>query len=302
LAEDDSSIQRRHRAPPKLISVVMPVRDAARTVLCQLDALANQDYEGASELLVVDTGSRDGTAGLVARRLRMFSAGRLLRMDGRPRNPASCARNAGAVAGTGDLLAFCDADDVASPGWLTALARGARNTDIVAGCLDVVTLNSSRVRSWHDRRGGLRPTLHFLPRVSTAGCAVWRDVFDAVGGFDEDHPGAEDTDFAWRAQLAGYQVGAASAAVMAYRYRFGLRAIAHQQFRWGKADARLYRDYGAAGMERVRFAEAGLAWTEILFAAPIHFLSQTRRGRWTLRSARRVGRLVGSVQERKLFL
>ena len=280
----------------------MPVRDAARTVLCQLEALANQDYRGAWELLVVDTGSRDGTAGLVARRLQTFSAGRLLRVDGRPRNPASCARNAAVAAGSGDLLAFCDADDVASPGWLTALARGAENTDIVAGCLDVVMLNSSRVRSWHDDRSELRPTLRFLPRVSTAGCAVWRDVFEAVGGFDEDHPGAEDIDFAWRAQLAGYQVGAASAAVMAYRHRFGLRAIAHQQFRWGRADARLYRDFGPAGMERVPLAEAGRAWTEILLAAPVHLLSQTRRGRWTLRSARRVGRLVGSIQQRKLFL
>jgi glycosyltransferase involved in cell wall biosynthesis len=280
----------------------MPVRDGARTVGYQLDALANQDYRDAWELLVVDTGSRDGTPGLVTRRLQTVSGGRLLRMDGRRRNLASCARNAGAAASTGDLLAFCDADDVASPGWLAALAGRARDADLVAGCLDVVTLNSSRVRRRHDDRSGPRPTLHFLTRISTAGCAVWRDVFEAVGRFDEDHPGAEDIDFAWRAQLAGYRVSAESGAVMAYRYRRGLGALARQQFRWGRADARLYRDFGAAGMGRAPLAEAARAWTEILLTAPVAPFSQRRRGRWTLRSARRAGRLVGSARERKLFL
>jgi len=197
---------------------------------------------------------------------------------------------------------FCDADDVASPGWLSALAHAAENTDIVSGRMDAVRLNSERVRSWHEDRTGPHPTLHFLPRVSTAGCAVWRDVLEAVGGFDEEHPGAEDIDFAWRAQLAGYRVTAAGAAVMAYRYRSGLSAVALQQFRWGKADARLYRDFGAAGMDRAPLGEVGRAWTEILLSAPLHLASRRRRGRWMLRSARRVGRLVGSFQQRRLFL
>ena len=280
----------------------MPVRDAATTVLGQLDALANQDYRGAWELVVVDTGSRDGTAGLVAKRLEPFSAGRLLQVEGSRRNLASSARNTGAAACAGTLLAFCDADDVASPGWLTGLAHQALNADLVAGRLDVVTLNSPRVQSWHDSRGGPRPALDFLPRISTAGCAVWRDVFEAVGGFDEDHPGAEDIDFAWRAQLAGYRVGAASTAVMTYRNRSGLYAIARQQFRWGRADARLYRDFSAAGMGRTPLAEAASAWTEIVLTAPAQLLSQRRKGRWMARAARRSGRLVGSFQQRKLFL
>src|SRR5581483_3267390 len=101
-----------------------------------------QDYGGEWELIVVDCGSSDRTRELVAERLPRFGGGRLLHLDGRPRNRASRARNAGAAAGSGDLLVFCDADDVASRGWLTALAREAENTDIVASTLDVVTLNS----------------------------------------------------------------------------------------------------------------------------------------------------------------
>ena len=291
------------RPPPRLTSVVMPVRNAARTVAQQLDALAMQDCAGAWELLVIDSGSTDGTVEAVAERLRTIPRSRLVHAATHTGNSASNARNVGAAAARGDLLAFCDADDVVSPGWLAALARRARHADIVACRLDLVTLNGARLRRWHESLRGPRaqPTLRFLPRASTAGCAVWRDVFEAVDGFDESHPGAEDIDFAWRAQRAGFRLGGADDAVVAYRYRSGLRAIARQQYQWGRADARLYRDFGAAGMSRATPGEAGRAWGQIIYGIAALPFSLEHRGRWVVRTARRVGRLAGSIQDRTLF-
>ena len=46
---------------PALASVVVPARDAARTLAQQLDAIAEQDYAGPWELVVAVNGGRDGT-------------------------------------------------------------------------------------------------------------------------------------------------------------------------------------------------------------------------------------------------
>jgi glycosyltransferase involved in cell wall biosynthesis len=292
------------RQPARMISVVMPVRDAALTVGKQLDALARQDYRGAWELVVVDSGSTDGTQEIVATRSSAMRASVLVDAAGPAKNGASRARNRGAAAAAGDLLAFCDADDVVAPGWLSGIARGARNGDIVAGRLDAEALNPRAVRGWHDKPvwQRKRPIHRFLPYVSSANCAVWSDVFRAMQGFDEDNPGAEDKDFAWRVQLADYRLHVAPDAVIAYRYRSGLAATARQRYRWGKADARLFRDFSGSGMRRASFADAARGWAWTLYTIPTLPWSPRQRGRWVVRTAQRWGRLVGSVRERVVFL
>jgi glycosyltransferase involved in cell wall biosynthesis len=281
----------------------MPVRDAAGTVAQQLDGLARQDYAGAWELVVVDDGSTDGTVEIVEGRLRAMPASRLLRADQVARNGASRARNVGAAAAAGDLLAFCDADDVVSTGWLSGIALGASHGDIVGSSLEVTTLNHPTVQRWHAKPPEHRShALHrFLPRVSSGGCAVWADSFAAVGGFDEQHPGAEDMDFSWRAQLVGYRLHFVDDAVIAYRYRSGLRATAKQEYRWGKADARLFRDFAAVGMKRTAPGYALGRWALTICGIPMLPFSSRVRGRWMVRAARCCGRLVGSVHERVFF-
>ncbi len=299
----DSVTPRARRGSPRLITVITPLRDAAATVGEQLDGLAHQDYGGAWELVVVDDGSTDGSMEIVERRLRSLPTSRLIRADRAPANGASRARNIGAAAARGDLLAFCDADDVVSPGWLSAIARGAREGDIVGASLDVSSLNDPAVQLWHGEPAQQRGhALHrFLPWAPTCACAVWADVFRAVGGFDEQHPGAEDIDFAWRAQLAGHRLHFASDAVIAYRYRPGLRSTARQEYRWGKADARLFRDFAAAGMKRTALGYTLGRWALTVICIPILPWSARQRGRWTVRAARHCGRLVGSMRERVFF-
>jgi glycosyltransferase involved in cell wall biosynthesis len=292
------------RSQPQLISVIVPARDAAATIAEQLAALARQDYSGPWEVVVADSGSRDGTRAIAAQRLSKLVSGRLIDAAGTSPNGASRARNLGATAAGGDLLAFCDADDVVSSGWLSAIASAAREADIVAGPLEVESLNPPGLRLWHEtpRWEHRRPLHRFLPCASSANCAVWRDVFDALGGFDESGPGAEDKDFAWRAQLAGYRVRAAPEAVVAYRYRSGLAAGARQHYVWGLSNARLFRDFGAAGLERTRLVDALHAWAWTVYSVPALPWSPVQRGRWVLRTAQRVGQLVGSVRHRVVYL
>ena len=286
------------RPPPRRVSVIVPARDAETTLTAQLDALAAQDYAGDWELIVADCGSRDDTRRIAERRASVVDA------SGTSANGASRARNRGAAAASGDFLAFCDADDVVAPGWLSALAAGARDGDLVAGRLDTEMLNPPWLRAHHatpswERRA---PVPRFLPAASTANCGVWRDTFDALGGFAEDDDGAEDRDFAWRAQLAGHRLHRELGAVVAYRYRSRLRDAARQHYVWGRANARLFRDFRAAGMPRTRLRDALRAWAWAACALPALAGSPARRGRWVVCTAQRAGHLVGSLERRVVFL
>ena len=114
---------------PELISVVMPVLDGEAHVADQLAALASQRYEGEWELVVSDNGCRDRTLEIV----RSFEA-RLPSVsiaDATACRGLNHARNVGVATARGDFIAFCDADDVATPGWLEALAHAAVEADIV---------------------------------------------------------------------------------------------------------------------------------------------------------------------------
>ena len=87
------------------ISVIMPAYKAAATIAAALRSIRDQTVR-VHEVIVVDDGSPDDTAELVA---RDFSEVRLLRQ---PNAGPAVARNNGAQAATGDWLAFLDADDV----------------------------------------------------------------------------------------------------------------------------------------------------------------------------------------------
>ena len=73
-----------------------------------LDSVFAQTY-APIEVIVVDDGSEDDTAGVVARRA---PAARLIRQS--RKGPAE-ARNAGVAAASGEYLAFLDADDLWIP-------------------------------------------------------------------------------------------------------------------------------------------------------------------------------------------
>lgn len=93
----------------KLVSVVMPARNAAMTVVESVRSVLSQSE--VYELILVDDGSIDGTAELA----KVEGGGRVRVVQGPQRGVAE-ALNAGANAATGDFMARCDADDLYLPG------------------------------------------------------------------------------------------------------------------------------------------------------------------------------------------
>ena len=193
------------------ISLIICTRDRAGPLRRCLDAVAGIAFGGEWELVVVDNGSTDATATVVAD----FAAAQAfaVRYVLQPVPGLSNARNAGVAAAAGDLLLFTDDDCYVEPGILDAVA--AAFADLTVGYATgrvrlfdptdaPVTINESTVPQ------------HFAPRrflpagaVKGANLAFRRVVFDAIGPFDPLFGSgaafpAEDADAAMRASLAGW--------------------------------------------------------------------------------------------------
>jgi len=105
-----------HPSPPTLVSVVLPTFERPPLLAEAIVSVQAQTHANW-ELIVVDAGSADDTAQLLAgiedERVRPVTTERL---------PTPAARNRGIDLARGDVVAYLDDDNVMLPGWLAAVA------------------------------------------------------------------------------------------------------------------------------------------------------------------------------------
>ncbi len=286
---------------PRFISVVIPAFNAAGALSTQLEALANQTYQGSWEVIVADNRSTDDTRMILDAwedKLPLHVVGAL------DRKGSNYSRNVGAKAAKGDLLLFCDADDVADSRWIEAMAKAATTSDLLGGRLEHETLNDPKVRSWRtpSQRDGLRRSHGFLPYAGAGNCGVRAAVFSELGGWNEDFHSGGDPDFFWRAQLASYRLSFVPDAVIHYRHRTALRSLARQYYVRGLGATRLYRDFRPLGVPKKRIRGGLKVWLWILLHAPGALVFSANRPRFVRKTAYRLGLLRGSLRHRVLCL
>ncbi|MGZ8218264.1 glycosyltransferase family 2 protein [Methylomagnum sp.] len=191
--------------PPLSVSVVVPVyRGGAefRRCLAGLSALSPP----AEEIIVAVDGEDDGS-GSAAEALGTTVI-RLPRRSG----PAT-ARNAGARLARGDILFFMDADVVPAP-TVIAQARHAFAADAGLAALFGSYDNAPGDPGFLSQYRNLLH--HYVHQTGeehahtfwTACGAVRREIFFAMGGFDEniDIPAMEDIDLGYRLTGAGHRI------------------------------------------------------------------------------------------------
>jgi glycosyltransferase involved in cell wall biosynthesis len=286
---------------PKLVTVVVPVLDAAATLPQQLDALAWQTYSGAWEVVISDNGSTDGSADLARGWADRLPDLRIV--DSSDRRGINHARNVGAAAARGDLVLLCDADDVVDSGWVAAMAEAARHCDVLGGRLDEDTLNDPLARAGRPAQpqDELPTALRFLPYAVGANCGIRTSVVRELGGFNEDYVrGAADIEFFWRAQLAGHRLCFVPDAVVQYRYRPGTKKLARQFYRYGMAEAQLYRDFGTQ-VPKDDLRTVLWRWRCILAETRRAVRHPSARADWARQLAYRTGRIRGSIRFRVAF-
>lgn len=216
------------REPPgrPRVSVVIVVKDGEAHLGRQLAALDGQVGAPPFEVVVADNGSRDGTRRLVRDWIEAGprAPARALLVDAGARPGIPYARNQGALATSGEVIAFCDADDVVAENWVFALSAALTSPGLVGGRKEAVS-ESGRPRP--DVTSHALTHTAYLPFAATCNLAVSRECFFDVGGFDESLPpyGFEDVDFCWRAQLAGYPLTYAPDATITFTVSNKLRAV-----------------------------------------------------------------------------
>lgn len=190
--------------PVRDVTLVIPARDAARTIAPCLDAaIAVRERAGSrlARIVVVDDGSRDGTPREVERRgLELLASG------GRG---AGAARNAGIAASRTALVWFVDSDCVAAPDALERLAGHLDDPAVagVGGTYGIAPCATLLERLIHEeimvRHARMREDVDFL---ATFNVLYRRDVLDAIGGFDERYLKGQDAELAFRVLEAGHRL------------------------------------------------------------------------------------------------
>jgi glycosyltransferase involved in cell wall biosynthesis len=238
-------VARRYKGslPPPLpryprISVVVCAYNAERTMeacLASLEALDYPDYE----VIVVNDGSTDRT-------LEISERFPFCRIISQPNKGLSVARNVGAEAATGEIVAYTDSDCVADPDWLTYLVARMETGNLAAcGGPNFPPPEDSLVPAAVAVSPGGPTHVLLSDEVAEhiAGCnmAFRREVLLALGGFDPIYRAAgDDVDICWRFQDAGHAIGFSPAAVVWHFRRNTVRAYINQQRGYGKAEALVY--------------------------------------------------------------
>lgn len=220
------------------ISVVIPAYNACQTIGKALDSIAAQTVP-VTEVVVVDDGSADDTVAVIQRDYPEVCVRQQANQG-----PAA-ARNHGVRRATGDWVAFLDADDAWLP-WRLEVQLGVLGAHPAAiMCCGQTTDLDCEVpppqdadapdRSAESAAASLESAVltladfAFANPVATTSVLLRRDVFDQLGGFDEQFRGPEDYEL-WMRVAATGEIRHVAYPLSRYRDEMGSLSRNHERF------------------------------------------------------------------------
>jgi rhamnosyltransferase len=251
-----------------VISVVIPVKDGGADLVRCLDAIGRQVVDAEVEVVVVDSGSRDGSLEVA------LSQGARVHEIPPSEFAHGRTRNLGAELARGEILAFTSQDAFAADKtWLATLVRSLAGTGRIAGAygrqlphddatpperyfLDFLYGPDARVQRLARDEPDYEQTL-FSNVNSAIPKAVWREF-----PFADDLIMSEDQEWSRRVLRAGYELVYEPAAAVHHSHRYSIAAAFRRFFDSGVSAERSYAA-GASGSGALRRAGARYARGEV---------------------------------------
>jgi glycosyltransferase involved in cell wall biosynthesis len=189
-----------HRNHMPLVSAIITTYNRRSYLRGAVLSVLNQDYPD-KEVIIIDDGSTDHSE----EEVRDLPVTYVSKENG----GISSARNKGIEVSKGAYLAFLDVDDLWLKGKLSAqMAQMEREAYDISYTDEIWIRNGKRINQKQRHRkfsGWIFPQCLPLCIISPSSAVIKRDIFDAVGPFDESLPACEDYDM-WLRITSRYPV------------------------------------------------------------------------------------------------
>jgi cellulose synthase/poly-beta-1,6-N-acetylglucosamine synthase-like glycosyltransferase len=233
------------------VSVIMAVRNEEGYIGPCLQALAQQDYPRENfEVIVLDGESTDGTMAEAQTAALELGVPDLFLTN--RKGTTAAGLNLGLSLARGEVIVKVDGHTLVDPHFLSASVRALRESgaDAVGGPIrtmgrgpvgQAIALAVSSPFGVGD--AAFRHSLQEQWTDSVAFGAYKREVFERIGGFDEEAVYGEDDEFNYRLRDAGGRILLTPSIGSVYYARSTYRDLARQYWRYGIAKAGVLRKH-----------------------------------------------------------
>lgn len=219
------------------VSIIIPIFNSVATIRQCLDSVSKQTYaKERYEIVVIDDGSTDGSSDCVLEY-------QVILIKQSNKGPA-CARNRGVKCAKGELVIFLDSDCVVASDWIQ------KHVNVhVSGCDEGVRLGcvggsmilpkkhntiielSDYYSSWYEPPlASAKQKYEYLPSTNLS---ILKNVFEMVGGFNENLRCGEDVEFGMRLLGRGYVIKCCPEIEVEHYSRTTLSSFMSHHYQWG---------------------------------------------------------------------
>ncbi len=241
------------------ISIIIPVKNAERTLKTTFEYMNNIDYpKDKMELIMADGDSTDSTIEIIRNFQKQNKWVKFVQVKNC--KSAGHARNAAIQEVKNDYVLFTNGDCAPNADWVYELIRPFKNDEVGGVGGEILTLKVES-DNWTEsyceqtfflsprercgiQRSGLMPTItkgyaHEVnggdncPFFATANFAVSTEAIKKIGGKFWEQPTGEDVDFSLRIMEVGYKLYFAKEAVVKHMHRGSLEQFKKQFYGYG---------------------------------------------------------------------
>lgn len=181
------------------ISVVIPVKNEEDNIKKCINSILVQSYGiERIEIVVIDNGSDDNTIQIL-NEITNKQVSYYIGVEG----TIGAIRNFGAKKCKGEIIAFIDADCIPDPDWLSTAVEKLQS-DSTIGCIGFTDIYRDETFPWVQQAWQ-----HICSTNKCQGCCdvtwlasfnlvLWRNLFNQLGGFNEELVTCEDAEFGYR--------------------------------------------------------------------------------------------------------